>query len=239
MAIKELTISQLEETEKGSIWILNSAARSQFELEGEILINIPNAQGKPDMMKIPQSWLPYEATAKFPKKRILESVEFRSAVMNGLISLISEEDAMRMSREDGAVAERQRIKAVEAHIKAAGAPRKISDANVDIVNPNELQRGNGVPVKVHGDFEAQDAVHQIKAGVQANADGLKPNFVAFFDKIKTMDDVSALNALKNKGRFARRELRWMRDHLTHHPKTVKAIKSRLVELRKAAEAAAE
>jgi hypothetical protein len=237
MAIQEISIQQLEESDKGSIWLLNTALRSQFELEGEILINIPNAQGKPDMMKIPQSWLPYEATAKFPKKRILESVEFRSAVNNGLVSLISEQEAMRISKEDGAREERARIKATADHVKAAGAPRKISDANVDIVNPNELNKGNSVPVKMHGDFEQQTVAQQIKAGAQANADGLKPNFVAFFDKINRLDDVSALNALKSKGRFARRELRWMRDNLLNHPKTVKAIRSRLVELKKAAAAA--
>lgn len=229
---KSLSIQDLEEgPERGSIWVVNNAHRSFIELEGEVIINIPNAQGKADAMKVPQSWLPFEATARFPKRRVLESSDFRSAVNNELVIIISEEDAALSLREDGAREERQRLRALDQHIRAAGAPRKISDANVDIVNPNQLNKGNVVPVEVMGQREESVAA-QIKAGAQPNADGLKPNFMAFFEKMKTQDDVTALNAMKNKGRFSRRELRYLRDNLPNHPKTVKTIKGRLVDWKK-------
>lgn len=234
MSLNFLTMSQLEDSgERGSVWLLNNLQKSYVNLPGEILINVPTPQGKPDIMKVPQSWLPYEATARFPKKRILESTEFRSAVINELVKIIPEEDAHRILGEEGATEERDRMRALEAHIRQAGAPRKISDANVEIVNPNTLDKGNTTPVDVISSREESVAA-QIKGGLQPDAKtGLKPNFMVFFTKIKTQEDISALNALKNKGRFSRRELRYLRDNLPNHPKTIKTIKSRLVELKKA------
>jgi hypothetical protein len=238
MAIKPLSISDLEDSgDRGSIWVMNSAQKSEYELEGEILINIPTAQGRPEMLKVPQSWLPYEATGRFPKKRILESVEFRNALMKGLITAITEADAHAIMNEDGAREERKRLRDLDQHIKAAGAPRKISDANVSITNPQELTGGNTTPVDIVGGRE-ESVASQIKAGAQPDEKtGLKPNFMAFYERVKTQDDTSALNALKNKGRFSRRELRFLRDNLPNHPKTVQTIKSRLVELKKASQAA--
>lgn len=239
MALKEITMSELEQTDKGAVWVLNSALRSEYEIEGEILVNVPSSQGRPDLVKIPQSWLPFEMTSKFPKSRILDSVEFRSAVGKGLITVISEADAHAMLRQEGAKEERARLKAQDAHIKAAGSVRSIADANVSITNPNELNRTNGVPVETHGGADQPSLARQIAAsnGQALDENGLKPNFVTFFNKMKLQQDMDALNSYRNKGRFSRRELRWMRDNLPAHPKTIKVIKSRLVELKKEALAA--
>lgn len=231
MAIQYLTLSQIEEAEKGAIWVLNNAQKSIVNLPGELLINIPTAQGKADILKIPQSWLPSEATARFPRKRVLESTEFRGAVLNELILLISEEEAARIMKEDGAAEERKRLRDLDTHIRQAGAPRKISDANVEITNPNSLTKGNTTPVDVVGQRE-ETVTEQIKAGVTTDKNGMKPNFMAFFERMKTQGDIEALNSMRNKGRFSRRELRYLRDNLPNHPKTVKNIKSRLIELKK-------
>lgn len=235
--MKYLTINDLENSgERGSVWVLNTAARSMLELSGEILINVPTAQGKNEALKIPQTWLPYDAAAKFGKKRLLDSSEFRSAVINQLVAIIDEDTATQVMSQPGAREEQQRLREREQHIYEAGAARKISQANVEITNPNQMGNGNTTPVDIVGDRDPMAAT-KIKAGADLNADGLKPNFVAFFNRMKTQSDIEALNALRNKGRVSRRELRYMRDNLPKtHTQTIKAIKSRLTELKKEAAA---
>ncbi len=232
MAFQNISIRDLEQSQYGSVWIINSAMQSEYEFEGELLINIPTAQGKPDLMKVPQSWLPYEVTAQFPKSRILESSEFRSSLGKGVITLISEEQAAQLGKIDGAKEERQRLRALAQHVRQSGATRSISDANVTITNPNELTRSNGVPVETYGPQATSSSEIKASGGQQVDANGLKPNFVTFFARVQNMDDLAALNAYRNKGSLSRRELRWMRDNLRAHPKTVKAIKSRLMEIKR-------
>ncbi len=232
MAIRELSIDELEASgDKGSVWILNSAARSVHQLEGELLINIPNAQGKAELLRVAQSWLPQNATARFTKRRLMESTEFRNAVVEGLVTLIDEKTAGLILKEDGSKEEQQRLAKLANHVKEQGSARKISDAKVDIINDNQINSGNTTPTEVFN----SDQTQAIKAGA-TSANGMSPNFMAFFEKMKSQDDVSALNSIKSRNSFSRKELRFLRDNLPAHPKTTKVLRSRLVELKKASEA---
>jgi hypothetical protein len=60
----------------------------------------------------------------------------------------------------------------------------------------------------------------------------------FFDKINNGTDIAALNAVRTRAKFTRKELRHLRDNLRKHPETVRAIKLKLSELKKKARVAA-
>jgi len=238
VSIIAISLDELEANEdKKSIWLLNSAADSKLQMEGELLINIPTAQGRAELMRVPQSWLPYNATGRFTKKRLLESTEFRNAVVEELVTLIDEPTASKILKSPGAREEQLRMQNLSQQIREAGSVRKISDANVDVVNSRELsgREGNAPSVSVHND----NVTAQVKAGVTTGVGGLSANFEAFFQRLKQQPDTNTLGLVQGKAKLSRKELRYLRDNLPAHPRTVKLIKSRLIELRKAAEAAAE
>jgi hypothetical protein len=235
VSIVAITLDELEaDDNRKSVWILNSAADSRLQMEGELLINIPNAQGRAELMRVPQTWLPFNATGRFTKKRLLESTEFRNAVVEELITLIDEPTASKIMKSTGAREEQMRMQKLTQQIKDAGAVRKISDANVDVVNSRELssREGNAPSVDIHSETTAA-----VKAGVTTGQAGLSANFEAFFQRLKTQPDVNTLGLVRGKSKLSRRELRYLRDNLPSHPQTVKLIRSRLVELKKAAQAA--
>jgi hypothetical protein len=237
MSIQALTLDEIESNDSiRSVWILNSAADSKIGFEGELLINVPNAQGRPELLRVPQTWLPFNATGRFTKKRLLESTDFRNAVVEELITLIDEPTAQKINRETGAAEEMARLRAKDKQIREAGSVRKISDANVDVVNPNELRgaRSNVTDVEVIGQQEeVKRTTAEVKAGSVTTKEGLSPNFMAFFDRLVLQGDEASLGLVKGKSKLSRRELRYLRDNLPKHPKTVKNIKSRLIELKKA------
>ena len=89
----EITIASLEEGDHTkAIWALNGSANSAARQAGEVHIGIPKRNGtKVDDLFLPMTWLPIRITDQIPRAQLLESSEFRNAVNNGLLTLISEE----------------------------------------------------------------------------------------------------------------------------------------------------
>jgi hypothetical protein len=237
MSIKSISISDLEaQGPRGSVWVLNSAATSQYALVGEIVINIPKTNGAgADPLKIPQTWLPVDAAARFPRERLLDAAEFRSAVVNGLVTIVDEETAAKILRKDGATDELKRLRATDQHVRQAGAARTIADSNVEISRADGVKddEDEGDKVEIYGSNDEDDNLaRKAKNGVELN-DGHKPSFLMFVDKLKTESDIGALNAIRSRAKFTRKEMRFMRDNLTRgeFPKTIKALKSRIAEFK--------
>lgn len=237
MGIKSITIADLESQGlRGSVWVLNSAATSQYQLIGEIVINVPKTNGNgADPLKIPHTWLPIDAAARFPRERLLDCAEFRSAVVNGLVTIVSEETATQLLRKDGAKDELKRLQKTDQHVRQAGAARTIADSNVEISRADGVKDDDdeGDKVEMYGDDDDDNVAKQAKAGVEDN-DGFKPSFLMFVDKIQTENDIGALNAIRSRAKFTRKEMRHMRDTLNRNdfPKTVKALKARIAAFKK-------
>lgn len=237
MGIKSITIADLEKQGmRGSVWVINSAAGSQYGLIGEIIINIPKTSGgQPDTLRVPQTWLPIDAAARVPRERLLDAAEFRSAVVNGLITIISEETAAQLLRKDGAREEQQRLVKKDQHVRKQGAARTIADSNVEISRADGVKDDDEEENKVDIYGDEDNLAKQTLAGVEDN-DGFKPSFLMFVDKVQTETDIGALNAIRSRAKFTRKEMRHMRDTLnrSEYPKTVKALKARIAEFKKAA-----
>lgn len=232
MSIKKLSLSQVESSGlRGSLWLINSAAQSELELSGNILISIPRPNGKVERLEIPETWLPMDASTKFPKERLLDSSEFRSAVQSELITLIDEETAQRILSRAGAADERRRLSQEASRVKKAGAARNISDSNVEIIGIDSDDEN--VKKAARADNVAVLAAN----GVDLDEDGFRPAFKMFVEKIKNQNDITALNAIRTRARFSLKELRYIRDYLPNHPQTVKEVKSMIRE--KKAEIAAK
>lgn len=235
MAVKPLSLTDIEDQETGSIWVLNTASYSEHRLDGDVLMRIlPNAAGKGAYAAIPQSWLPFEITSKFSRAQVLESTEFRSALHEGLLTAISAADATAMLNEDGAREERQRLRAFEQRVNAARANRpSVGEITMDKESSNvtrtQVVGDTLVPNMVQGSAKGQDVDRM-------------DQFSALFDRMKSSEDVMALNLFKMQGDTLKRsELRYIRDNLPGHAKLGRAVRARLAELaaeRKAREGSA-
>lgn len=88
---KFLTIEELEQSEKGPVWVLNNTSGSS---SARILINIPKINGNGnDLVKINRTFIPMNIANQVPKRQLLESSEFRKCVNNAEISIITPEYA--------------------------------------------------------------------------------------------------------------------------------------------------
>lgn len=235
--MKTLTISQVEDSgERGSIWVVNRASASYIRHGGDVVIGIPKMNGNGgDPLVIPQTWLPVDACAVFPRPRVLQSSEFRAAVLKGLIVIIPEDEAIRMLLKDGADQEQARLARQAQNVTEASAARTINSKNVQITRvdgvvdeDDEDTEAAHEGVKVYGD----DDINKVMAGkVDKTDDGFDSGFMIFFDRLRENNDVGALNDIRNRSRFTRKELRYMAKNLPNHPKCVKAIKSRIAEFK--------
>ncbi len=229
MGIKGISLSELDDKNSGPVWIINSAASSRFQLTGNIVVNIPQPNGiKSDALVVHQTWLPVDISQRFPRKRILEATEFRAAVVNGLITVVSENDAARLLRQEGAAEETQRLTQHEAHVRAAGAARTIADSNVEITRTDGVTDEDENPVEIFGmDDEPENLGKAAKKGIETNEDGLLPSFLMFVEKLQSETDLAALNAIRARAKFSRREIKYLAKTLADKPKTIKQLQSRI------------
>ncbi len=233
--MKTLTIAQVEDSgERGSVWVLNRASASYIHQGGDVVIGIPKLNGNGgDPLVIPQTWLPTDACATFPRQRVMQSSEFRGAVLKGLLVIIPEDEAEKLYRKDGAAQEQARLNRQRQNVSEASAARTINSKNVQItrvdgVTDEEDTDAAHEGVKVYGD----DDISRVMAGkVDKTEDGFDSGFMIFFDRLRENNDMGALNDIRNRARFTRKELRYMAKNLPNHPKCVKAIKDRISEFK--------
>jgi hypothetical protein len=244
MGLKTLSIVELENSgDRGSVWVLNSAPSSEIaeiysqELRGDIIIPIPKMQGSGmDHFIVHQTWLPIDASEQFSKERLLRSSEFRNAVRKGLITIISDESARTILSKEGAQKEKARLVAQARHVYQAGASRKISESNVDIYVPDSNGRkpvddDEDTPIKSRN-LEASQIAELARGGIEEDDDGLLPSFKIFAERLTEENDLEALNAIRSRGSFKRKELRYLKDVLSDKPKTYAALKKRIAQFKK-------
>jgi hypothetical protein len=188
---------------------------------------VPSLTGnKDDGLIVKQSWLPIDVAQYIPRDRLLQATQFRRAVIEGLITVISRDDAERLLSQDGAFEERQRLSAAEAFVRNEAKPHTIADSKVEMTRTDGVKDDDDKPsVEFFGGEES--LAQATKRGVDTDEDGLLPGFRGFADRLVDEADASVMNALRARGKFTRRELKYLASILTNHPKTLKQIRARL------------
>jgi hypothetical protein len=105
---KSMTIAELEKSDRGPVYVLN--ATSQLETSGQILITIPKKNGNgSDLLKVPKTFIPIDLAAQISRSQILESSEFRKAVLGGMLKLVTQEYAELLLESDQGREEQRRL----------------------------------------------------------------------------------------------------------------------------------
>jgi hypothetical protein len=205
---KYLSISELEQGDaRAPIWAINGSANSKVGMTGEIHVGIPKLNGtKVDALYLAQTWLPQCLTDQIPRGQLLESSEFRNAVVSGLIILVTPEYAEDLNSQEGAAEERQSLNARERQIREALGARTITSSGAEIVNTSDLTD---------------------RSTLTTEKPALSDAFMAFVSSLETRTDIEALNALRSRGSTSRREVKHLVANLRDKPKTVKFLKDKL------------
>ncbi|QBX06601.1 hypothetical protein H1O16_gp188 [Burkholderia phage BcepSaruman] len=229
MGIKRLSLSDLDAQPIGPVWCVNSAASSKYELTGNVVLDIPQANGsKSDPLVIRQTWLPMDAAARFGRKRVLESTQFRTAVINGLITLIDEATAARMMNQEGAVEEERRLLNADKHVKDQGAPKSINQSALEIRGEDNTILTDDVEVFGADDgYSTVNVAKAAQAGLELDENGLKASFSMWADRLRNETDIGALNAIRARAKFSRREVRYLAKILQDKPKTSAQLQARI------------
>lgn len=228
-----LSITTLEQQKRTDpIYVINTAPDSDVADTGEILLTIPKVNGTgSDNLTIAQTWLPQLVTAQIPRIQILNSSEFRGAVHSKLIALISEKDALRLLKSDGATEEQLKLNAAKKHVKDAGAARTIK-SEVRMIGGNkdedeEDTDNDGTKARTIVDGETSVAV-QARAGVEDVEKGVSAQFNMWVDKLNTLTDVGIVNEIKGRRKFSNRELKFLEKRLsTKFVKSLALVKRNL------------
>lgn len=247
MSIKTLSLSHFDaEGMKNNkpIWGLNSVADSDLQTTGEVHLSIKqvNGNGNPDPLFLPVTWLPKELTATITRRRLLESSDFRRAVQNKLITLISTKDAMRMMEQPGARAEQKRLDAEKSHVNTVGAARTISKKLVSVTQTanngaDEDEEETGLnKTRVYDFDDSEDdertidsSKMKVAAAVDEFSPGISQSFKMWADRLNAdNDDAKTRTLLKSRQRYTLRELRFLARTLkSSMPRSLKLVNGAL------------
>lgn len=104
---KFTTVAELEQSEKGSVFVLNNL---KGEYKGMIVIPVARKNGNGhDVVRVPPTFIPVDLTMQVSKVQLLDSTEFRQTINKGLIRLITKEYADTIMQQPEAQAEAQQV----------------------------------------------------------------------------------------------------------------------------------
>jgi hypothetical protein len=112
MNYKAITISQAEQSQTSSVWAMNTSG-TQGSAKGIINITITEGNGRASVVRIPVTFIPIDLTTQATKSAILMSPDFRRLVAGRMVTLLSEEDALKMLDNEKAQEEMRRLLNVE------------------------------------------------------------------------------------------------------------------------------
>jgi hypothetical protein len=134
---------------------------------------------------------------------------FRRAVIEGLIKVISRDDAERLLMQEGAYEERERLDGLKDIVTNATKQRKIT-AEMTVVGGDNDDDNESESVEMFSDENVGKAA---KRGIENDEDGLQPSFKMQVERWVEESDMSVLNAMRARGKFTPGELRYMKSVL--------------------------
>lgn len=102
-----LTLNELENRTKGSIYVLNNTKQPE---QGEVSFTVPKlGQSGVDNVVVPSTFIPIDLMEQVSRKQLMESSEFKKAVRGKVLLLITDEYAKELLSEEDAVYEQERL----------------------------------------------------------------------------------------------------------------------------------
>lgn len=163
--VEVLNLRDLEDQTDTSLFVLNNT-----EPRGEIVFNVTVGRGRDYIVVVPDTWVPFDLTTQAKKSEILDSPDFRRAVTQKYLTVVSTKSADEFLRDNEyATAELHRVynKAGGQNNIAANSDRPNSDRTNIGKNESKLdqirQSTAGIPAEQAVEESISGAVMQIVA----------------------------------------------------------------------------
>lgn len=98
--MQTLSLHELQQEKTGPIWVINNSAE-HFPPGGDVFVTVNGPDNRPIPISIELSWLPKDLTLLAPRKSILESSYFYKAINDGIVKVISAENAANIMKRKG------------------------------------------------------------------------------------------------------------------------------------------
>ena len=184
---RRTTLAELELSTTGPVWALNSSSSVVGAgLGGDIHIGVPKLNGsKTDPLHVLLTWLPVDLTASIPRDQLLASSEFRKAVKDGLLTLITPEHAAEIEQQEGAAEERARLNAKRDAVRRTEAARNLT--------------GNKVgEIKMVSTMTADDDEETAVVDAPAKKTSVTATFKSAMQTLVQRSDMDTLNVLRTR-----------------------------------------
>lgn len=230
MNFRTYGINELEEQERGPIWVINTS-KEKFHVMADVFITIPGEHGNTSTSAmVPATWLPIELTAKYARRSLLRSLNFAEAMQNGLIAVISDEHARNILTRKDVQSERARLAAREQAVEMATRVKGLGK-NVTIVNPNEdiaEEQENPKPIVVQSNSPVRtisltEGDEDMQGG--ENEEELSVQFQSLVLNLNTLDEQTAVNRIKQVADISLAEAEYLRDNTVHQRLKRMALRS--------------
>ena len=204
MAKASLKFSDLlQQAQHEPIWVMNT---TKAENRGNVFFTVPNNTGtKEDPVNVFVTWTPICLTEEVTRKQLLDSSQFRRAVNQGLLKLISSEEAQEIMESGGAREEAERVRRLSVNSATAEVQYglgkesdKIEAVDLNgISNPVQQfvelmemsQDGEGLnTLRTMGELTLKEYRFIVKKAKALNYEGIGKYAVAEIAKLKAGDD---------------------------------------------------
>ena len=216
---------------KGPIWIINTS-NQKYKGGAEVYITISQGD-QSSVFQVPRSWLPVEITERYPRKAICESPYFMESLSEKLVTVITAEEAARLSSSKEASRERNRLREQADAVRSANASRGIGknvmistgdpdrDAELSAAaNDGPSGKNQSFVKKVNFD-EAEDMPEEVKVSA---------GFQAWVIKLNSTNDLEDVKSeLRMRGDMSIDEAIYLMKNCDHETVSEK-VRKRLVKL---------
>lgn len=193
--MKHLNIHDLESKSVRHIWVVNKTAG---ENRSQIIFVIPTGQRQQELVQIPNTWIPVDLTEQVTKRQLMESTDFRRSLRNGLLDLISDEDAEEILATEDARAEMKRLR------QAAKSHKRQSP-------------------QVNGNLPNMQPPAANSAPEEAPANMPSPAAQTIALQMAESTDMEIANTIRNLGSISDVDRSFLKDRSINFPKTQKVL----------------
>ena len=214
----------------GRLWILNRVD-SVVQGGGDAHVTIMHG-GNPADLHIPRTWIPIEATARFPLSSISTSISFIDAVSKGLIQCITQEEASAILKQPGAREELARLQDYMRSQRTAvttnrkfGSNVSVSGSSADMADAEEGTKKNAssrvsirtAPTDIRSSVNVSDFLNPDNAQeLEADEDvRVTPQFIAWVQKVNaSASSAVASNELRRRSSMSTDELSYLAENIS-------------------------
>lgn len=213
MKVTPLSIVDIEKKGQGPIYVINNTGNADNTESGILFIAIPrlSGNGSPISLRIPRTWLPIDITKQIAFSQLVPTHEFRVAINNKWIIPVSNEYANYLLSKEGAREEQERLDEEDRRAAYAGPSRIVSGSDSEVVDVNNSKKDQNMFIE--------------------NGNGYTPQFISKVNRWVAMEDIAVMNEIRGSGKFTRKQLKYIVDHLKSHPKT-KELLNRVLSKKK-------